>query len=234
MTVADWTAELLELGAHVGPGLSGEPTGVPMATQLPAPHQQLLASLNGLTVYQGAFRLLGVGRDEPPLDLASWNARQTWRFAWDERVEPYLIFGETGWGDQYAYRRRASGGLDQEVYFLEGTLLRPEVIAGSFEEFLEIEFLRNARDPYDPMTVEAVARLGALDPGEHWAYAPSIALGGVESVDNVVRLPAATAMTFAGDIATALAAAPPGSEPTGVETWVDELGRSRLQVTFNR
>ena len=80
------------------------------------------------------------------------------------------MFGETAWGDQYAYRRGASGDLGQEVYFLEGALLRPQVIAGSFDEFMMNEFLRNARDPYDPLTIEAVQCQGLIDLSNHWVY----------------------------------------------------------------
>ena len=232
MTVADWVAVLRELGSPAEP--PGGPVAGELAAQLPPAHRQLLESVNGVATQRGAFRLMGFGRSEPALDLPAWNAQETWRFAWDDRIDPYLFFGETGWGDQYAYRRGESGQLEPEVHFLEGTLLRSEVIAGSFEEFMEGEFLRNARDPYDPFTVEALARLGPLDAGQHWAYAPSIALGGVESVDNVVVLPAVAAMTIAGDVATALAMSEPGTSPTQVSPWVDDRGRSRMRVDFDR
>jgi hypothetical protein len=230
--VGEWVEQLRGPGADLGAGLEMKSVAGTAAESLPAVHLELLRSLNGLTVYHGAFRLLGVGRAEPALDLVAWNARETWRFAWDDRVDPYLIFGETAWGDQYAYRQGASGVLDQEIYFLEGTLLRPEVLAESFEEFMVNEFLRNARDPYDNLTIEVVQRRGSIDSGKHWAYAPSIALGGVESVDNAIEMPAITAMTFAGDVASALRASRPGTSPTGVAPWTDDLGRPRLKVTF--
>jgi hypothetical protein len=94
------------------------------------------------------------------------------------------------------------------------------------------EFLRNARDPYDNLTIEVVQRRGPIDPGKHWVYAPSIALGGVESIDNVIEMPAVTAMTFAGDVASALRASRPATSPTGVAPWTDDRGRPRLKVAF--
>jgi len=230
--VGEWVELLRGLGADLGAGLEMKLVAGTPAESLPAVHLELLHSLNGLSVYNGAFRLLGVGRREPALDLITWNAGETWRFAWDDRIDPYLIFGEKAWGDKYAYRKGASGAVDREVYFLEGTLLRPEVLAGSFEEFMVSEFLRNARDPYDGLTIEVVQRRGPIDPGKHWMYAPSIALGGIESIDNVIEMPAVTAMTFAGDVASALRASRPGTSPAEVTPWTDDLGRSRLKVAF--
>jgi len=200
---------------------------------LPEFHQQLLTALNGFTLQQGAYRVFGVGRDDP-LDLGRWNARATWRFAWDERVDAYLFIGATAWGDQYAFRRKPDGGLEPTVYFLEATLLRAEPMAESFDEFAETELLRLASRPYDPVTVAALDRFGPIDPADQWAFAPSIALGGEESLDNVVRLRAETAMTMAGDIASALHSSIPGSWPIGVQPWLDDHDRQRLRVEFDR
>jgi hypothetical protein len=172
-------------------------------------------------------------RSEPYLDLLYWNARETWRFAWDDRVDRYLIFGETAWGDQYAYRWTSSMDmLEPKIYFLEGTLLRAEVIAASFEEFLIAEFLRNAREPYDELVTQAVSNRGPISADRHWVFAPSVALGGPESIENVIELPSSTAMTYAGDIASALRASRPGTNPTLVTPWTDDEGRSRLRVSF--
>jgi hypothetical protein len=220
------------LAGDVGPALEASlPAGSP-AELFPVEHIEVLRRCNGFTVFHGAFRLFGV-RPETSLDLGQWNAAETWKFAWDDRVDPYVLIGETVWGDQYAYRRGPSGGLDGKVYFLEGTLLRPEAIASSFEDFFRSEFLRNATQPYDQLTVDAVRRLGPIRAGKHWAYVPSIALGGPDSIENVVELPAVTAMTFAGDLASALEASSPDSSVTRVTPWTDERGRARLRVSFS-
>jgi hypothetical protein len=183
-----------------------------------------------MTSFHGAFRLFGF-RQEPYLDLRSWNAPGTWRFAWDDRIEPYFCFGETAWGDQYAYKRSGhDGGLEQEVYLLEAYFLRPEPLAGTFADFLRDEFLRNAEAPYDPITPAAVERLGPIDPSQHWVMSPSLALGGDELVENTVLLPAITAMTFAGDLATWIEEADDEATLVAVEPWHDAQGRARLRV----
>ena len=72
--------------------------------RLPELHHRLLEGLNGFTVQAGTLRVFGVGRGDA-LDLGWWNEPRTWRFAWDDRVDPYVCFAATAWGDQYAYRR---------------------------------------------------------------------------------------------------------------------------------
>jgi hypothetical protein len=64
-------------------------------------------------------------------------------------------------------------------------------------------------------------------------YLPPLSLGGSEDIENVSQLPVAVAMTFAGDIATALSEAAPGSTPTEVIPWPDEQGRPRLRLEFD-
>lgn len=221
---------LLPLADHVGPRPAAAAVAGTPAAHFPPAHRELLLAMNGFTVYHGAFRMLGIGRERSALDLTAWNAVETWRFAWDDRIDPYVIFAETAFGDSYAYRRTPDGGLAPEVHFLEGVLLRPEPLASSFKEFLTEEFLRNARKPYDDYTIGAVDRYGPIEPDKHWVYTPSVALGGPEDVDNITELPAVIAMTFAGDLATALEGTVAG--PVGVVPWTDERGRARLRVSL--
>lgn len=200
---------------------------------LPTSHRAFLNRFNGATAYHGSLRMLG-RRDEPYLDLTKWNDSSTWRFAWPpEVVDPYVFFAGTAWGDQYAYRRSGES-LEPQVYLLESLWLYPDMIAGSFEEFLEHEFLRMAREPYEPRTSEAVRVRGAIDPGWQWAHAPSPALGGLETIDHIVELPAVTAMIYGGDIVSALEESGDDAVPVGVQPWTDERGCERLRVQFER
>jgi hypothetical protein len=119
------------------------------------------------------------------------------------------------------------------VYFLEGTLPRPEELAPSFDDFFRDELLRNAEQPCDDLTIDAVRRLRSISPANHWVYTPSVALGGPESIDNVMEMPAVAAMIRAADIASALRASAPGSSVTGVTPRMDDQGRPRLRVSLD-
>src|SRR4029079_16687964 len=69
---------------------------------LPLDHARLLSLTNGLTVYGGYFRLFGIGPGATR-DMRRWNAPTCWRHAWRDRADGWWFFGETAWGDQYAY-----------------------------------------------------------------------------------------------------------------------------------
>jgi len=218
---------LIGLGHDLGP----EVHGLEEWDALPDDHRDLLRRANGFTLYHGAFRLFGLR--EGPLSLADWNEERTWRFAWGERTRGYLFIGETAFGDQYAYRQLPSGELaGPEIYFLQATLLTPSLMADSFSAFVAEELLRNAQKPYDHFIGDMIARHGQVGAETNWAYAPSIALGGPEILDNVVPLPARTAMTYQGDIVTALYADPLDRVPRAVSQWTDELGRPRLRLEY--
>ena len=117
--------------------------------EIPPLHRDLLRQLNGFTVQGGALRMFGIGRGDV-LDLEWWNDRETWRFAWDDRVDPFVFFAESAWGDQFAYRRADGGGLEPTCTILEGTRLRSEPLSADVEDFAESELLRIADEPYGP------------------------------------------------------------------------------------
>ncbi|GIF68566.1 hypothetical protein Ais01nite_66010 [Asanoa ishikariensis] len=213
--------------AHVGPSVDAPDLA---RAALPDEYAALLTRLNGFTVNAGAVRLFGL-RPERHLDLRAWNAPDGWRFAWDERVEPFLCIGQTAFGEQYALRR-GPDGYAPEIYLLEPNFLRPEVIAASFAEFVALELVGNAEDPYDPVLVEAIARLGPIDPENNWVYTPSLALGGPEDLTNLMPMSAYLAMVIGGDIALGVEPAPDGAVITKIVPWFDELERPRIRVEF--
>jgi hypothetical protein len=115
------------------------------------------------------------------------------------RAEGWWFFGETAWGDQYAYAASDDPlSADQTVYRLDVCHLEPEPIADDFGDFVRGELTRNAVEPRDEMTVAARERLGDLDPNTQLAYLPSLMSGGEEDVANLVTLPARAAMVAAG------------------------------------
>jgi SMI1 / KNR4 family (SUKH-1) len=199
---------------------------------LPSDYSALLSASNGLTVSHGYCRLFGIGNREA-IDAVAWNRPECWRFAWDDRCSPFWCFGETGWGDQYAYNvEDLKAGRVGPVYLLEGLALTPEIIAHSFIDFLFREVVRSAVQPYHTMTRLAQQRFGPLPISSHVIYSPSPLLGSPDIIDNVQVMDAVAAMIIQGDIATQIDNAPAGKRVSSVEPYQDEQSRMRLRLIW--
>lgn len=199
---------------------------------LPLSHREVIEKLKVVVVADGAIRLLG-GWSEPWLNIDRWNAEQEWRFAWGDRLSSFFFFGETAWGDQYAYKWLDVGRrLAPEVYYLDANTMEPTLAADDFDEFVAHWISLDARDPFDEMTAEALRTFGPLDAADHFVFVPSMELGGQDEISNVSKLPARTSQIFAGDIFTAVQAADPEDVVHAVEPYVDSEGRPRLEVKF--
>jgi hypothetical protein len=199
---------------------------------LPQMHQAVLRQSNGIEAYGGYIRLFGVAASQP-IDLLIWNRHDWWKFSWGNRCSKYWCFGETAWGDQYAYLLESvRAGAAPEVYFMDALSMTPEVIAASFLEFWENEFIRSAKEPYDVKLVQARHEQGRLDLDSHLAYVPSLLLGGSEETSNIQKMNARSAMICNGDIALQLDSGPAGKAIKGVQPYEDELHRARLRLIW--
>ncbi|HJQ41171.1 MAG TPA: SMI1/KNR4 family protein [Thermoanaerobaculia bacterium] len=200
------------------------------SVRLPGDHIEFLKLANGALSCQGYVRLFGVACSGCT-DLRAWNARDTWKFAWPQHVMRYLAFGETAWGDQYAYDVSALLHEDTSVFALDAFEMQPERIAATFSDFLRNEFLRQAAEPYDSMTERVLKRIGSLSWNEHVTYVPSLLLGGEERIENVQKINARAGMIINGDIATQSAEEPDRS-PAAIETYTDDAGRTRVRLRW--
>lgn len=199
---------------------------------IPSDHQELLRESNGVEGYAGYVRLFGVDTTES-IDSIKWNQPEFWKFAWGTRCLQYWCFAETAWGDQYAYSYetlRASG--NSAIYFLDAFSMRPKVVASSFSDFFEKEFLRSANRPYDVMTTHARQKLGPLEVSSHLVYVPSVLLGGAEDIDHVHKMNARAAMICNGDVAIQIEAGPAEGKVSEVQPYQDELHRARLRLIW--
>lgn len=202
-----------------------------LGLQLPRAHLDLLATSDGVMGYGGYFRIFGV--TNAVTDMRWWNQEDTWKFAWKADVREFVCFGETAWGDQYAYRSAdLRSDMESPVYFLESTTLRPEKIASDFGGFLKNEFLRNCEAPYDEMVVAARKKLGDVAPSEHITYVPSLLITGEESLEHVTKMPARSAMIANGDLARQLSGELQSRPIAAIEPYIDEKNRSRLRVLW--
>ncbi len=110
--------------------------------------------------------------------------------------------------------------------------MSPQVVASSFAEFFESEFIRSANDPYDVMVKQARQKLGHLELASHLVYVPSILLGGADDISNIEKMNARSAMVCNGDIATQIDAAPSGKVLKSVQPYEDESHRWRLRLVW--
>lgn len=199
---------------------------------LPDDHKDVLKQSNGLEVFGGYYRLFGAYTSEC-IDSVVWNQAETWKFAWGTRCSGFWCFGETGWGDQYAYSVESlREGRDSKVYLLECSSMTPRVWAASFSAFLEKEFLRSAKLPYDTMTSQARQKLGPIEAHCHVVYIPSLLLDGTEDIKKVEKMNARAAMICNGDIAMGLEAAADDQVLKEIQTYEDDLHRSRLRLVW--
>jgi hypothetical protein len=199
--------------------------------RLPASHRALLLQANGIAANWGYLRLFGVG--DGPEDIGPWNAHETWKFAWPRPLEDYLAIGQTGWGDQFAYRLSDLQRGVETIHRLDHFLLETadEPVSDSFEEFLD-GFLDQART-LDERVREARRQIGDLEPGQLAVFAPSPLLVGLERATHMLKMFARAAMTTRGDMATQLL--DPASETRKVErieTYLDDRGRHRIHVRW--
>lgn len=200
---------------------------------LPATHLEFLKVANGISIFGGYFRLFGCST-AATIDMVKWNSSDLWIFAWNKPLDEFWFFGETAWGDQYAYRRdELRKSAAPRVFFLEGITMNAEPIADDFDDFLEIEFLRNARRPYDSNLVAARHRCGNLEPLEHIAYIPSPLLTGEERVDSVSKMDAVASMIVNGDLSSQLAAQSQGRPIRKLQPYEDSNGRARIRVVWS-
>jgi len=199
---------------------------------LPLQHLEVLSWSNGVEAYAGYVRLFGVNTEEA-IDSVLWNDYDYWKFAWDQRCSDFWCFGETAWGDQYAYSIDSlKRERDSPVYLLDAVSMTPQVLCASFLEFFEGEFIRVARAPYDDMIRFARDKFGPLDPKQHLVYIPSLLLGGQESIDHVQTMEARVAMICNGDLAIQLDNGPADGSVKSVSTLQDREGRMRLHLEW--
>ncbi|HTL53917.1 MAG TPA: hypothetical protein VL860_15190 [Planctomycetota bacterium] len=202
---------------------------------MPALHRELLQRTNGLSAWSGYFRLFGFGyTPQGAPDAFIWNLPNMWKFTWPGQVAEFFCFGDDGWGNQYVYRT-VGMALKPEagIFRLDWSMLAPTQIADTFEQFLEREWLVNARGPRDVKLAQAAAQFGPLATDQLLNYMPSPLLGGAETPENLRVLNARQAMILNGDIFSQWNTAPKGSVLQRIDTQMDRLGVMRLKLVFS-
>ncbi|MBD1548711.1 SMI1/KNR4 family protein [Roseibium aggregatum] len=196
---------------------------------LPKAHMDLLAISNGMSICDGYYKLFGL-YNEKNKNLEIWNEREYWKFAWEGRVDNFLCFATTVWGDQYAYRiSSVEQGEATPIFFLHAFSMEADLIANSFEEFWQKNFIRKAKDPNDEMVTKCRASIGPLGWDEFLVYNPPLELGGTEDVSSLSKMQPRPAMIINADLAMGMEKLSDDTVIEGVDTYVDSLGRMSIR-----
>jgi len=222
------------------PGLEAaalEGAAAALLGSLPATHRALLGASDGLSILAGSYRLFGVANPALP-DLLSWNAPETWRFAWAGRADPYLCFGASALGDPYAYRLadlgRAGEGPEPPVVELYAVTLDPISEHPSFAAFFAATFLDEPDTVHHARIRRERAKAGRFPLDRFLVYAPSpLLVGGRTDVQRLVSLPAAQAMIVYGDIATQIGDRDDLAGLRELTPYTDEAGRERIRLDWD-
>lgn len=221
--------DALNLQPPLPPGDHG-----PAFQRLPEPHRRLLALSDGMDLRAGSYRLFGWA-NRAARAMSWWNAQETWKFAWDGEASPWLCFGESVLGNQFAYREtELAAGPEPKVYELYAVTMEPICHYHHFAHFFDGGFLNGERDDsYHHRIAAARAALGGFDPDQHLAYMPPPLLtGGEVEGAQLVPMQAEAHMTINGDLWRELAQLPSLEGLEGLENYTDEAGRLRLRAVW--
>jgi hypothetical protein len=200
-----------------------------VGVKLPPAHRAFLMAANGATTSFGYQRLFGVG--DGSQDIGPWNAHETWKFAWPMPLDDFLAIGQTGWGDQFAYKLSDLRRGIETIHWLDHFMLeRGEIpVAGMFVTFLH-GCLTRACVPEEQVH-EARRQLGDLNRDELAIFSPSPLLVGLERATQLKRMCARDAMILNGDLTRQLI--DPENETRSVgrfDLYLDDRGRRRVKV----
>lgn len=212
---------------------SGQPGGPDerLMELIPKQHRAFLAATNGLEAFGGHYRIFGVGSGSAR-DISTWNHRASWKFAWPTPLEDFLCFGESSFGDQYAYRTTELTELSTEprVYCLDGLEAQMQTIFTDFNDFLDREVETWISGPRDDLVMLAREKLGDVQPGDQLNFIPPLWLAPAAS-ERLVRLDARVNMILNGDLCSQLATAG-DRQVASLQPWTDKEGRPRMKVLF--
>ncbi|MBV9931269.1 MAG: hypothetical protein JO013_10030 [Alphaproteobacteria bacterium] len=202
--------------------------------RLPERHRRLLAVSDGMDLLAGSYRLFGWA-NRTARAIPDWNSAERWKFAWAGHAAPWLCFGESVLGNQFAYREEdlAAGGR-ATVFELYAVTLEPLCEYRDFVHFFDGGFLNGVMDDdYHRRIAAAREQLGGFDLDQHLAYMPSPLLaGGRVDVQQLMPMRAEAHMIVNGDLWRQLAHLDSLEGLHGLENYTDREGRLRLRPVW--
>lgn len=208
-----------------------------LGIQFPDSYREFLTLTNGCETNFGHYRLFGFDKSRS-IDIVRWNEQDCWKYAWDGEPDKYWCFGETAFGDQYAFLlEELVNRNDAPVYFLGHiSMTHTGAWSGSFATFLEKEFLRSTVAPYWARDIHAIQTIGPLDLSIHVMMIPSLLFRSMDDdgADADLQLmPARAAMICNGDLGVQWDAGCEEQKTVErVEPYVDGQGRARMRIIW--
>lgn len=199
--------------------------------KIPTDHKKIIDGLPFVEGYHGYFRLFGFSGDMNT-DLELWNTENNWKMAWEKDLSDYICFGATALGDQYAYSKTRLRNGDETVFFLDAYEMHCDVLAHSFEDFYQKEFLRCSEKPYDTGILNLYNNNGNVLSDEMIQYVPHFILGGKNPAD-IYRMKSRAAMIINADFFQQYSRIQAGQIIERVETVQDQDGNSRIKLIVN-
>ena len=205
--------------------------------QFPEEYREFLQLANGCEAHYGHYRIFGFD-PKRSIDAVRWNQSNCWKFAWDGAADDYWCFGETAFGDQYAFSLEELTNRNGPPVYLLGHISMTHTGAwnDSFAMFLEKEFLKSARNPYYDRDQRAYQILGPLDLGDHVIHVPPF-LFFPPNDDRLQAelqvMPARAAMIANGDIGVQWdAGCEEHKQVERVDPYMDDQGLMRLRIVW--
>lgn len=198
---------------------------------LPDFHIKLLDKCNGMHSRDGLYRIFGIGCKGVYRDAFEWNSRDFWKFAWRKDLSEYLCFGETAWGDQYAYKIGEVNPPHDKVYVLDGVSMSIIHVFNSLNDFFT-DFIRCSTSAYHGMDIQARDKYKYIHWDNHVAYVPSLLISNEDNITNTMIMPARDNLIINGDLERQLADESMSRHIKMIEQYIDERGLSRIQVIW--
>jgi len=205
-----------------------------LTPSLPPSHKRLLSLANGISCFFGHITLFGLKCGQC-VDLARWNADETWKFAWRfVDLSQWLCFAQTSWGEQFAYNvKDLQEGGNPRIYHLGVGLMDHGEWADDFEQFARRTLMLMSEDPFMPSLIKTYKKFGQIPVGKSLAYTPSLMLGGEHGdVEHMTLLDSESQLIIDGDIHSQVCGEGQGRKVTSVLPYQDERGRIRMKVNF--
>lgn len=168
---------------------------------------ELLARRNGFYAFESALHVFPHGCARGVLDLATWNADETWRTEYGELGRDSLFFAEDAFGFQFCLRPEGVCAFDAETGDVSP-------MAASIEEWASLLLVDFRVRLAHPLAHEWQLANGPLPPGRRLAPKTPFVLGGAFEVGNLYVADQVELMRFRGRLSRQIHDLPDGAQVT--------------------